>query len=181
MGKVGNWCVVDDVDTDLVGEGDHGRPRMTIDRKQIMAGYDGGSGSSKTSESKPIFNQHLEETLADITNEASGVTTERYVDLDGYRNNTSQVEIDSATDVVTVTFEGTLQDDGTAPADITDWQDITQYGMTIQTASATAANYTADVITSIAQSTSYKWLKIKTVTSGGTGDADYRIFNKKVY
>ena len=156
-------------------------PNGNVAVRTQSSGFSATSNSTSVTETDPNWNQHLEETLADITNETSGTTTERYIDMDGWRKDTVQFEVDSATDVVTLTLEATLQDDGTAPASITDWQAITQYGCTIQTAASTAGSYVDDVITSIAENSNFKWLMLKTVISGGTNDADYRLYNKKVY
>lgn len=141
--------------------------------------FDPGTGAAKSFEITAIWNKHEGPTLADVTNETNA-TTNYSVDLEGFDHLTIQFEKTGGTDSVTLTVNGSLLDDGT-PAASVPLQDITQYGLSIQTAAATAASYTADAIISLIDATNYKFIDIQTVSAGGNNDADYQIIIKKWY
>jgi len=123
--------------------------------------------------------RYVGETLADVTNETNA-TNNRYVDMDGYNNIAIQFEKTGGTDTVTLTVEATLQDDGTAAASCT-YQDVTQYSFSAVQGGTDAASYTADNMLVMKDRINYKYLNIKTVSSGGTNDADYAIYIKRWY
>lgn len=144
-----------------------------------IEGYDSGTDSSKVFEVNPLSEHHVEETLADVTNGADG-TYYYYVDMDGYRGSTGQLELNGGSGTCTVTVEATLQDDGTAAASCT-YQDVTQYGFTPATGAA-AASFTADAVLTQNEGLAVKYLRYKVVAStGGADDADWTIYHKKQY
>lgn len=143
----------------------------------ILRGYDSSTDASKTFEVAAIWAQHVEETIADVTNETNA-TVERFTDMDGYNHLAIQFEKTGGADSVTLTVEGSMQDDGTGSASVV-YQDITQYGFDISTAASTAASYTADAIITLKTDTNYKFIKIKTVSAGGANDADYALYIKR--
>ena len=134
--------------------------------------YDSGTDSFKQFEVSPLSSHHVEETLADVTNETNA-TTYYYVDLDGYKFFSLQIEIGAATDTCTVTIEATNQDDGTAAASCV-YQDVTNdlFGV---------ASVTADDFWVAKDAMMFKYIRVKTVTAGGNNDADYTLYHKKGY
>ena len=160
-----------------VDTGDAVIPSTNLNGEAVIAGHTWGTNSNRSDEIDPVSAHHVEATLADVTDEASGTTTYYYVDLDGFTGLAVQVEIGAATDTITYTVEGSIQDDGTAPASCV-YQDITQYGMNIETAASTAADYTADAILTLPSRSNYKYVRIKTVSSGGNDTGDYVILVK---
>mgnify|MGYP001548464897 CR=1 FL=1 len=138
-----------------------------------IAGYDPGTDSNKMFEINPLSEHHVEETLADVTNGADG-TYYYYVDMDGYKHFSSQLELSGGSGTCTVTVEATNQDDGTAAASCT-YQDVTS-GL-FGSASFTASNF---LIADTAQS--FKYIRYKVVASTtGADDADWTIYHKKQY
>lgn len=140
--------------------------------------YDKANDANDTGIINGPETQFRGDTLADVTNETNG-TNYYYIPMDKVNHLTLQFEKTGGTDSVTMTVEATAQDDGTAAASCT-YQDITQYGMTVETA-ATAASYTTDVITSLKENANFKYIRVKTVSAGGANDADYALYAKRWY
>lgn len=139
----------------------------------VGANFDSSSGANKVFEIAPIWTNHVEETLADVTNETNA-TNFYFIDFDGYKHGALQIEIDAgAVDTTTVTFEMSIQDDGTAAASAT-YQDVTSAFFGV-------ASITADNILIIDTPIAAKFFRVKTVTAGGNNDADYTLFWKKLY
>lgn len=110
------------------------------------------------------------ETLADVTNSPNG-TYAYYLDMAGAKYIGVQFEKTGGVDSATLTLEATVQDDGTAAAAITSWQDVT-------TTFTGAANYTSDAILLMDTPVAIKYLKVQVITAGGNNDADYAIYSK---
>lgn len=145
--------------------------------EQVIAGYNWANGKIGTEETDPISAHHSEETLIDVTNITTNTTTYAYFDMDGYRNFSLQIETSGAapTDVLTVTFEATNQDDGTAQESCT-YQDVTNDLFGVASAVDTDDWWMAD------SSVDFKYGRVKYVTSnGGGGDADLTVYFKKLY
>lgn len=138
---------------------------------------DEANDAQDTQSINPLWSRYSSYTLADVTNETNA-TNNRYIDMVGYDGLVIQYEKTGGTDSVTLTVEATAQDDGTAAASCT-YQDITQYGMGISTASATSASYTADAIINLSDGYPYRYIKVKTVSAGGNNNADYAIYIRK--
>lgn len=136
--------------------------------------YDSVSDTTKVTSQNPEHSQHVEETLADVTNETSA-TNFYYLDMDGYRYFSFQVETSGTTpvDTLTVTIEATNQDDGTAAASCT-YQDVTSalFGV--------ASWVDTDLFAICDTPCPFKYVRIKTVTAGGSNDADYTIYAKRM-
>jgi len=132
---------------------------------------DTGTDTFKIYNSSPLSDQHAESTLVDNTNETDA-TTYYYVDMDGYNAMGAQLIISGGSGTMTVTVEGSLQDDGTAASSCTYGDISTEFG---------AASWTATTILQ-GQDLAYKYLRFKTVSStGGSDDADITIYFKKLY
>lgn len=145
--------------------------------EKVMAGYDWASGTIRTTEADPISDHHVEETLINATNITTNTTTYAYFDMDGFKNFSLQGETSGAapTDVLTVTVEGTNQDDGTAPASCV-YQDVTNALFTVASAVDTDFFWLCDT------QCAFKFIRVKYVTSnGGGGDADLTVYIKKMY
>jgi hypothetical protein len=115
------------------------------------------------------------ETLAAVTDGTDG-TYYYYVDMAGYKQLGLQLIIGAGSGSVTVTVEGTTQDDGTAQASCT-YIDVTNgiYGAANFTASA--ALYDSD-----RKCGNFKYLRVKVVANtGGADDGDWTIFSKKLF
>jgi hypothetical protein len=143
--------------------------------EQVIAGFDWTAQAIRSSEIDPISSHHVEETLAVVTNGTDG-TYYYYVDMDGFTKLGVQLVISGGSGTVTTTVEGTLQDDGTAPASCT-YVDVTTdlFGVASLTAS--------DILVDDGEATSaFKYLRIKIVAAtGGANDGDWTIWSKKVY
>lgn len=160
---------------DTVDSGDAGILAMTENRHLMTRSdaFDTGTEADKIFDVNPLDEQHLEETLAAVTNGTDG-TYYYYVDMDGYKYFSSQLELSGGSGTCTVTVEATNQDDGTAPSSCT-YQDVTNglFGV----ASYTASNF---LIADTAQS--FKYIRYKVVAStGGANDADWTLYHKKQY
>ncbi len=140
-----------------------------------LRGYDTGSDSNKSFEVAPIWNQHVEETIADVTNETDA-TTNYFIDMDGYSGLNLQLIISGGSGTMTVTVAASAQDDGTAAASVT-YRDVTNdvFGA----ASFTASTYLFDDAKVLGGA---KFVRIQTVSStGGSNDADITIYAKRVF
>jgi hypothetical protein len=82
-----------------------------------------------------------------------------------------QFEKTGGVDSATLTLEATIQDDGTAAAAITTWQDVTS-------TFTGAASYTSDAMLLMDTPIAIKYLKVQVITAGGNNDADYAIYSK---
>jgi hypothetical protein len=145
--------------------------------KVVADGYDTATDSMKVFEVAPLNTAYVSETLLALTNIAAATTAYAYIDMNGYRYLTIQAETDGTTptDVLTVTVEGTCQDDGTAAASCT-YQDVTTtlFGV----ASWVDTDFHAIIDTPVA----FKYLRIKYNTSNtGGSDCDLTVYTKKMF
>ena len=144
----------------------------------VVAGYSWTTNSIRSEEQDPISTHHEEGTLYSLTNISTNTTGYcGYVDMDGKRFAAFQIETSGTapTDVLTVTFECTVQDDGTAPASCT-YQDLTNdlFGI--------ASVVDSDDMWIVSSTLPMKYCRIKYVTSNDSGnDADLTVFYKLVY
>lgn len=171
--------------TDSSGEGKFVRGTQigtTNQARLQMAGHVEATDSGRTEEIDPISVHHTNQLDVSVTSETNG-TNDRFIDMDGKQKCTIAFNKTAGADSVTMTIQASDRDDGTAPASIpaADWQDITQYGMDIETAAATAASYIAACILSLAPQANYKWIRVRTISAGGANDADYTIRSKEWY
>lgn len=135
--------------------------------------YDSGTDSFRGFEVNPLSEHHVEETLADVTNETDG-TFNFFVDMDGYKHFSLQSILSGGSGTVTLTILASNQDDGTAAASAT-YIDVTNllFGVANTTASAM---WLADTVMS------FKFLDIRIVAAtGGSNDGDYTLYFKKLY
>ena len=152
----------------------------------VIAGYTWATNSIRTEEIDPLSQHFVSETLLDLTDIDTNTTAYGYVDMNGYTGLTIQGETSGATptDVLTVTIEGTCQDDGTAPASCA-YQDITALcydGATnaLGTASWADTDFLASLTPSVASL--FKYVRVKYVTSNDSGnDCDLTVYTKKAY
>lgn len=135
--------------------------------------HDTSTDSKRTFEINPLSEHHVEETLVDEENGTDG-TYYYYVDMDGYKHFSAQMELNGGSGTVTATVEATNQDDGTAAASCT-YQDVTN-------ALFGAASFTASNFLIADTALSFKYVRYKIVAStGGANDADWTIYHKKQY
>jgi hypothetical protein len=145
------------------------------DGASTPAGYDSSTGTTKVTEQDPLSQHYDSATLADVTNGTDG-TYYYYVDMNGYRKLGLQLELSGGSGTVTVTVEGTIQDDGTAQASCT-YQDITND--TFGQANFTATDMLIDNGEKLA---AFHFVRVKVVAAtGGANDADWTIYSKKLY
>lgn len=140
--------------------------------QQSIAGYDEETDANNVFVINQESNKYAPLYQNSVTNETND-TTNRPLDVQGYNEVIVHFEKTGGTDTVTLTVEGTAQDDGTALASCA-FVDITQYGTTCYTAAA-AASFTVDAILHIDVS-ALKGINVKTVSTGGANDADYSVF-----
>ena len=99
--------------TDQVSVGDVGVLAMNIDRQLETAGYTRATQSNRSEEVDPLDQKYISETLVDDLAYGTA-TTYWYVDMNGFRNNSGQIQLNSPGGTITVTAEASIQDDGTA-------------------------------------------------------------------
>jgi hypothetical protein len=137
----------------------------------LRESFDEDLGAFKTAG----MSMYSSETLASVTN-GEDDTYYYYIDMSGYKQLGLQLILSGGSGTVTVTVEGTIQDDGTAQASCT-YADITNaiYG---------AANFTASAVLydSDKESGIFKYIRVKVVASTtGADDADWTIYSKKLF
>jgi hypothetical protein len=191
----------DDTSPDSVDEGDIGALRMSLRRELynqirdaagnergvnvtasnelnvVQPCYTSATTSNRVEEIDPVSAHHNETTLIDETNITTNTTTYAYIDMDGYRYFTLQGETSDAapTDVLTVTVEASVQDDGTAQASCA-YQDVTSalFGV--------ASAIDADFMWICDSPVAFKYVRVKYVTSNDAGnDADLTVYAKKMF
>jgi len=143
----------------------------------VIASYTWATNSIRTEEIDPLDQKYVAETLLALTNIAQTTTDYGYIDMAGARYVGIQAETSGTTptDVLTITLEGTLQDDGTAPASCA-YQDIT----TAYTGSASFVD--TDFLAEFDTPSAFKYVRVKYVTStGGGNDTDLVVYTKKLY
>lgn len=136
--------------------------------------HDNPANLLRTAEQDPLNYAYQTETVAAVTNGADD-TYAYYVDLATFRKGAIQLLLDGGSGSVTVTVEGTCQDDGTAPASCTYIDISSAFG---------AASWTASTILldDSGVFTGLKYLKIKVVANtSGANDADWTIFVNKIW
>lgn len=141
--------------------------------------YNSSSNSIRNWIINKLTGHYVSETLAAVTNGADS-TFYYYVDITTYRKAGFQFELDCDAGTVTVTIEGTLQDDGTAPASCT-YQDITSdtFGVTSLVASAGSAS---DMwIDNSEKLACFKYVRIKVVAATGGTTGDWTIYHRRLY
>lgn len=137
--------------------------------------HDNPANLLRTAEQDPLNYAFQPETVAAVTNGTDGTYT-YYVDLATFRKGAIQLLLDGGSGSVTVTVEGSCQDDGTAPASCT-YVDITN--ALFGSATFTASNILFDKEGYFA---GLKYLKIKVVAdTTGANNADWTIFVNKVW
>ena len=139
--------------------------------------YNSTASLDRVGEQDPLSAHHSETTVVEIAS-ASGVdgTYYYYVDMDGYKELGLQFILNGGSGTVTVSVEGTIQDDGTAPASCS-YIDI---GSTLYS----AATWTADAVELDTKRIAgqCKYIRIKVVAStGGADNSDWTIYAKQVY
>ncbi len=89
----------------------------------IPADFTFDTQSSRKEEVNPAYTWHVEDVLADGISDSA---TDLFIDMDGYRLQSTEMIVNSGTPTLTV--HATLLDDGTAPADIAAaaWIDVTE-------------------------------------------------------
>lgn len=153
---------------------------FTVGYNGEKKGYAVATNSVRTAEINPLSEMHVEETLLALTNIAQNTTAYAYLDMDGYRMAGIQCETSDAvpTDVLTVTLECSIQDDGTAAASCT-YQDCTN--QLTGSASFVDSDF---IMTTPSNGTlmALKYLRIKYNTSAGGGnDADLTCYVKRMW
>lgn len=153
---------------------------MTAGSGSSSSGYDAVLGAWKTAEQAGSDTKHVETTLAD-ENPGTDGTHYYYLDMDGFSGFGCQLSLNGGSGTVTVTVEGTMQDDGTVQASCT-YQDITislTGSSSIVAPSATPVN---DMIIDNGNITGYmKYVRIKVVAASGSNDGVWILYNKKKF
>ena len=143
--------------------------------QRIGSAYNFASGKDGVLEANPLSTHNVSETLAAVTNGADA-TYYYYLDMDGFRKSGLQIAVISGgSGTCTITLEGTIQDDGTAPASCT-YQDISSiFG---------AINWTTTsiVVDDSGATGPMKYVRAKVVAAtGAADDADWTLYAKKLY
>lgn len=139
-------------------------------------GQDKGYDSANSAQRNEVINRDKDDqpydTLLDLTNITDG-TAYGYIDMEGYKNVELQIETSGTTptSTLTLTLEGSCQNDGTAAASVT-YQDVTQDELGV--ASVVDQDDWWRLI-----DVGYKYLRIKHVTAGGGDDCDLTVYVKK--
>ena len=159
--------------TAMTADGD--ATRLVADEygKIASAVMEWASRTDRTMEQSPISDHVVGDVLADVTNGEDG-TYSYYFDMDTYPLAVIQGDLDGGSGTVTVTWEASAQDDGTAQASAfyTD-ETFDDFG---------AASATADFCWKIDTPTGYKFGKVKVVAStGDADDADWTLYLRRLY
>lgn len=160
-----------------VDDGDDVIPVANLNGELVPAGFTWATTSQRKEEIDPVSAHHAESTLLALTNIATNTTGYGYLDLDGYRYVALQGETSGTTptDVLTVTLEASIQDDGTAQASCT-YQDVT-----LELAGV-ASWVDTDFMVFIDVPLAIKYLRVKYVTSNDSGaDADLTVYAKRMF
>ncbi len=130
-------------------------------------------------ELSPLSEQFVGEVLVSGAALVSG-NTFYYVDMSGYRKSSFQLEVDDIkAGSVEITFEGTVQDDGTAAASCV-YQDITNDVFGIGSQFATSGGTISDMWVDNAEKTGgLKFERIKLETTNGS--IGFMLFHKRWY
>jgi hypothetical protein len=102
--------VATDYDKTDVAHDDDVHIVATLDGKQIQAGYNRPGDYNRQAEIDPLNMQYVNDKVADVTNSAAA-TSNYYLDLNGFKRMSAQLEITSGSGTVTVKFFGTVEDD----------------------------------------------------------------------
>lgn len=140
-------------------------------------GYTAGTASNRMQEIDPISEKHVEETLIAVTNQTTNTTAYAYMDMDGYSTLALQGETSDTTptDVLTVTVEASIEDDGTAAASCA-YQDVTNLLFGV------ASWVDTDFFGVVNLPFPVKYIRVKYVTSNGGGnDADLTVYAKRMF
>ena len=133
------------------------------------------SNAFRTEEVDPISQHHFAETLAEVVDGTDG-TYYYYVDMDAFRKGGTHCILNGGTGAdIAVTVEGTLQDDGTAPASCT-YKDVTS--VVFGTGSLTVTGFLIDDAEYLAV---FKYIRIVVVANSGANDADWILYHKRLY
>lgn len=133
------------------------------------------SKALRTKEVDPLSQHYKNTTPDDVTNGTDG-TYYRYVSMDGFKKTGTILELNGGSGTVTVTLEGTMQDEGLAPASRS-FKDITS--LIFGVASFTADDVLLDDVEALAV---FTYLRFKIVAAtGGANDADWAIYNTRLY
>jgi hypothetical protein len=136
--------------------------------------HDDPANLLRVAEQDPLNFAFTNEVLANVTNGADG-TYYYYTDIDTFSRIGLQLALDGGSGTCTVTIEGSLQDDGTAPASCVYVDISTLFSASSWTASAIIADDTGATAV-------LKYLRVKVVAAtGGANDADWKITAKKLY
>lgn len=143
------------------------------------AAYDAATTSNRSYEIYPISHEYTPETLADVTN-GTDATYEYYVSMPGSRKAGFQLSLGCTAGTVTVTIEGTLQDDGTVAASC-DYQDITNDTFGVASLVATASTAEDMWIDNSEKLALFRYLKIKVVAATTANTGDWTIYHRRLY
>lgn len=130
-----------------------------------------------TQEVNPLDTKNVAILQKTETGEASGTTTNNYIDVRNYNKIKVQFEKTGGAGTQTHTIEASCQDDGTAPGSCL-YQDISQYGISPLSQAAGAATYTADILYEI-DVKGLSYVNLKTVSSVDT--VNYGIYARVAY
>uniref|UniRef100_A0A6M3M860 Uncharacterized protein n=1 Tax=viral metagenome TaxID=1070528 RepID=A0A6M3M860_9ZZZZ len=155
-----------------VADGEDAQALTDLYGRLRLANENAAAGSNRTEEVDPLSEQFINTAPAELTNIASGTTDYIYVDMDGFRNLSLQIEIGAAVDSVTVTAWMSNEPDAT-PATAT-YQDVTLDLFTV-------ADTVVDDIWVIDVPLACKYFRLRYVTAGGNNDADLTVFAYKQY
>jgi len=160
-----------------VDDGDDVIPVANLNGELVPAGFTWATTSQRQEEIDPVSAHHAESTLLALTNIATNTTGYGYLDMDGYRYVALQGETSGTTptDVLTVTLEASIQDDGTAQASCA-YQDVTLELTGVASWIDTDFMLLVDIPLAI------KYLRVKYVTSNDSGaDADLTVYAKRMF
>ncbi len=131
--------------------------------------------SFRHNSSGALFVDRLQDTAV-LVSETDGVddTYLYYIDMESYNRLSLQFVLNGGSGTVTVSVQGTIQNDGTT-SDLCTYEDITNdaFGVSSWTASSLALDDTGFF-------GSFKYIKITVIAStGASDDADWTIYYKK--
>jgi len=140
--------------------------------------YNQPSDATQTIVLNPDSQNYVGQTLASVSNVASGGTVANYyMNCSAFKNWAIQYEKTGGTDPLRLTVWVTAQDDGTAAASCT-YQQVKAAGHT-NVSGTTTDSYTADAYLCSLPRVNAKYVKATVTQTGTYGDSDYTIYTKQ--
>lgn len=144
----------------------------------ILAGYTAATQSLRMGEIDPL-DQRYEPGRVSVTNGADA-THYYYFDLAGFKQANFQLALDCTAGTVVATVEGSMQDDGSAPASCT-YADVTLDTFGVASLVSAAAPASDEWVDDANVLGGFKYVRVKIVAATGATTGDWTITTKRLW